>query len=848
MAHENSVASSEKLDVEPSIDKLKELLALKQREIEDMSFSVNLLETETAYRVQVAEREKEKKVSAAETSLNFKEQQLSRSEHARKKLEASVQKMGKENERLRALLKLKSNNVHGLKRKRNEQSVKSTNGSHTRLSSSTKESDSSDADSKQTGNFLSQWEGSLLCTSSLTSVEEEGMDVNHLPDSSHIDSTANTQVFNRSFFAPLTAIFAETSADLLVLLGVAHLVRNTGNAEEQLKVLPHNEGKGRPYSIVKTPAAEHQNASFLMARSVNSAKTRDSNDDKTDKSNNGAINSISFTPSIMKPSPFSILHSYGSRFRKDDGLAVEQYMTNLSFQLYTQLTRVIGGRATPLSIIPKILPFLDGNNTSVEYHSAALGVLFRLLSTANLGNIQSSSNAQDSKHSCQKIQHNHSNKHMKKVVASKAHNDIFGAVIPANNNDNVTVDSEQSNTGSKKLEKSYITNSSNGAKGAVQPIRFRKKYKHRRIGGILLPKPFVLQYMQKNGAKGMFDITKFDSNSWACSFGPKDKSIDFNCVEATFDVILQNLSNFYNDIIQAHKVRENIAQAKSKENFGSRKILKLMETTTMGNTKFGSISFENHESNPSSLQKSNLNESHRRLERAIRIIHVIMHDCAKHVAFGFSKKITDDSIIHHILSNNVIHVRSKQLLLSIIKRLVATSPMQTNIPLLKLVQGACSLFLRLQLVKAGDSTRRLALISETLRIVSAVISCHEKVGIALLLFSPGRKMDNVFILLVNLIELLTSPMKTYEKELEQSTLTIIREGLVILTLFLTYIFGENDSLDIGEVFGKLTLDGLWLIQERILKYGSESGTICHRDILAATVQSAEAMRSLLSHD
>ena len=36
-------------------------------------------------------------------------------------------------------------------------------------------------------------------------------------------------------------------------------------------------------------------------------------------------------------------------------------------------------------------------------------------------------------------------------------------------------------------------------------------------------------------------------------------------------------------------------------------------------------------------------------------------------------------------------------------------------------------------------------------------------------------------------------MKTYERELEQSTLTIIREGLVILTLFLTYIFGENDS-------------------------------------------------------
>ena len=87
----------------------------------------------------------------------------------------------------------------------------------------------SDAHSKQMDNFLSQWEGSQICASSLTSSEEESMDANHLPDSSHIDSTVNTQVFNRSFFAPLTAIFAETSADLLVLLGVAHLVRNTGN-------------------------------------------------------------------------------------------------------------------------------------------------------------------------------------------------------------------------------------------------------------------------------------------------------------------------------------------------------------------------------------------------------------------------------------------------------------------------------------------------------------------------------------------------------------------------------------------------------------------------------------------
>ena len=92
-------------------------------------------------------------------------------------------------------------------------------------------------------------------------------------------------------------------------------------------------------------------------------------------------------------------------------------------------------------------------------------------------------------------------------------------------------------------------------------------------------------------------------------------------------------------------------------------------------------------------------------------------------------------------------------------------------------------------------------------------------------------------------------MKTYENELEPFTLIVIREGLVLLTVFLTFIFSENDdNLDIGDAFGKLTLDGLWLIQDRILKYGNENGTICNRDILSATVQSAETLRSILSHD
>ena len=120
-------------------------------------------------------------------------------------------------------------------------------------------------------------------------------------------------------------------------------------------------------------------------------------------------------------------------------------------------------------------------------------------------------------------------------------------------------------------------------------------------------------------------------------FWAQTKGIDFNCVEATFDAILQNLSNFYNDIIQTHKVRQNIAQARSKENFGSRKVLKPMGTTTIVNIKFGTIAFENHECNSSSLQKSKLNESHRRLERAIRIIHVIMHVAQTRCFWVFQK-------------------------------------------------------------------------------------------------------------------------------------------------------------------------------------------------------------------
>ena len=93
-----------------NIEHLKMLLENKQREAEDLAFSINLLETETAYRIQVAEKEKEREVNAAQTNLNFKEQQLNRSEQARKTLERSCRLMQEENQRLKEMLQSSSSN------------------------------------------------------------------------------------------------------------------------------------------------------------------------------------------------------------------------------------------------------------------------------------------------------------------------------------------------------------------------------------------------------------------------------------------------------------------------------------------------------------------------------------------------------------------------------------------------------------------------------------------------------------------------------------------------------------------------------------------------------------------
>ena len=94
-------------------EKWKILLESKQREVEDLAFSINLLETETKYRIDLAEKEKEREVSAARTNLSFKEQQLSRSEQARKSLERSFQLMQEENQRLKETLQQSASGSNG---------------------------------------------------------------------------------------------------------------------------------------------------------------------------------------------------------------------------------------------------------------------------------------------------------------------------------------------------------------------------------------------------------------------------------------------------------------------------------------------------------------------------------------------------------------------------------------------------------------------------------------------------------------------------------------------------------------------------------------------------------------
>ena len=899
-----------------NIEHLKMLLENKQREAEDLAFSINLLETETAYRIQVAEKEKEREVNAAQTNLNFKEQQLNRSEQARKTLERSCRLMQEENQRLKEMLQSSSSN-----------SKVTSNVSDDISGSSRKRArkENNNQSSSIHGEWPSHMKNKIVKTSSSQSkhnnnkkntLEHRGSYPLMNSPSSHTlsnqkDKYALTNgrltgpdLSIEELYGPILSIFAETSADLLVLLGVVHLVpndninksssnnnnnndniqqnqninmqqnnnnsnknnnnnnnnsnkNNVANSNHQKSSVKLNQRRKSSLfnSVVKTPAQEY---ALTFANNNNSITNNNNNNSNNrfrsnikSKNNVNGNNTFKFTPSIMKPSPFSILRTSAMYNNTDENARQEPYLVNLSFQLYTHLTRVIAGRETPVSLIPKILPFVDVDNSRIEYHSAALGVLHRLLCKTPLGTISPPTPISKGQNKSDK------NSNRPPITGQSGANTLTTS--------NTMNDGRVINGGSSTGRKN-----SNNKKDQMEFDNQHMNMSHPRIHGIDITNQFAMQYERKynTSINHVNNNNNKDNNNNTMIVKINEYKTVENVVNSMFDCI----NCFYADVVNMNN-NNNIQQQESTGNHNKKKKIKKKKkkrnntaSITTTNTTIVNTTANNNNNNNNNILKTTkkysmypqnrsvfhavvMNEYHRRLERCIQVVHNIAYSSPNEAISNLFQKFVNEDILVNVLSDQTIHIRSKQLLLSTIQKIISIYPLKSNEPLLKLIQNACSIFLHIPLTKSKSKRFQLPLILGALRIISAVISHHEQVGITLLLFSPGRKAENIFILLVNLIEILSSPLKTYENELEPFTLIVIREGLVLLTVFLTFIFSENDdNLDIGDAFGKLTLDGLWLIQDRILKYGNENGTICNRDILSATVQSAETLRSILSHD
>jgi hypothetical protein len=846
-------------------EKWKILLESKQREVEDLAFSINLLETETKYRIDLAEKEKEREVSAARTNLSFKEQQLSRSEQARKSLERSFQLMQEENQRLKETLQQSAsgsngNNIGRTTTNGNSQSSVVNSNKRERKENYRNSIGGKEAWPSHTKNKIAKVNGEhRLINSPSAATDAYLRSHSSQTKRKRIETDVSTKEMPSldELYGPILSIFTETSADLLVLLGVVHLVRNendnvinnncngqntnrtdadSSDYYQHNNVTSTSEKLGKRQKpplfnpIVKTPAQEYAlnfgNNSNDNRNLTTTAKQKSIYnkiaDGKIIMGDNNAT--FTFTPSTTKPSPFSMLRTSGTDSKSDTNAFQEPHLVHLSFQLYTHLTRVIAGRETPISLIPKILPFVDTNNSRIEYHSAALGVLHRLLSKSQLSCIKIPASTKPL------IENNGKTKKPPITGASGANtlstSNTGDSIVNDGSNKTKQTTGDQNNINHDR--KSF------GERGAA--------YKHPRIHGINVSYQFALQYEKKYNTT----IDSDDDNKpvpYNIQYDATLRINEYRSVENVVISVFRGLNCFYSDIINLNYSKTFGGSTFAGNNKGSSGKRNPRESNNRNRSKNG---FAATSTGTASIQA--LNEYFRRLERCIRVVHTIVYKCNKNVVMKLFKEFMNDDIILKILANDTVHVRSKQLLLSIIQKLISIYPIDNKGPLLNMIHKTCSIFLHIPLSKIKSKKFQLPLVLGTLRIISAVISNHEKVGISFLLFSPGRKLDNIFILLVNLIEILSSPLKTYENELNSFTLVVIREGLVLLTVFLTFIFGEHGNLDIGEAFGKLTLDGLWLIQDRILKYGNEHGTICNRDVLSAVVQSAEALRSILSHD
>ena len=753
------------------IDRLKSALERKNKEVEDMALTLNLLETETRWRVENAEKKKKKEVDSAESNVAFKAQELKRSEMARKGLQKSLRKAHVELVRLRNAAKEqhqgncdaggaqygknpRKENRMMASTKRSSQSLRppamdSSMGSDPRKRMKMASGEGASSQPREQRSLSPSPPASGLTPTPPEFLDSSQLNTGPAHSSEELEGTEN----------PVVSIFAETSADLLVLLGVVHLFDQGA------------EGAGRESPSRPVLAA----AAALPGAEGPAAKGRTPSIGGLLFSPPGpAMGGGATTATPFRASPFSVLRQRHNLGEKGDRLLI------LSFDLYTQLSRVVSQRDERVSLVPKVLPYLQDEQLPTAYHSAALGVLKRILSLCPLASL----------------------------LGQRKPPDAAPTTVPAS-------------------------------------------YAHPRLKGIVAPTRAARAYVKRYATTLSFCRSSLGD----LAFPKEALDVRLKSVQSVVACLEACIRTFYQHIVAF----EGAAEGSGKGGAPRRRA----ETECL-----------------------------RRMERCVEVFHLIANQCPQETVAGLFQPFIKSEILLQIIQCEDVGVGTKRVCLSILQRLVAIYPIhntfawgvppnhsnvdavlyeiEENGYVFRILKRACSTFLRVpqswwktSATAAGGEkepvedfrrsfrSRRLPLIMHTLRSLSAVLAHHEQAGIVKL-FSPGRREDNVFILLVGLIEALSSPLQTFDTEIHDEMFHPIREGLVIISVLLTYVYGQEENFHWG-IFGQTALDKLTLIQDRVLKFGEERRRRKGEEEESASplyhcVVEAQNLRSLMSHD
>ena len=797
---------------------LRAQLELKSQEAEDLRFSLTLLEAETRYRVENAEKSKKKEVDSAQTALQFKVQELARSEQARKGLQKSLKQT---HQKLVALKKgtgkqqLSSNGVSGSTRVQpsKENGLRNT-PSVSSMSTATPQSTQSEKRRRKSG------EERMHPSSSLSPEE--------LLPASQPHSSPPKYFFQRSNGSlptiadhtwhqveSVASIFAETSADLLVLLGVMHLMGDS------------DSGASDESGSTGESATSNDGASDVLRKRKRVMLT-DSPAVPTRGANIGLFSPEALGPYYpnaphtggLGPSPFSLLRQrYGTATANASQKRDADRLLLWSFQLYTQLSRVLSSRDDVASLIPHVMAFLESPSPVLaEFQSAALGVLRKLLSLCPLSLLR--------------------------------HMEASG----------------------EEREKKARPN------GQDTPFR------HPRLSGFgtggggaaAFPKAFVKVYAQTY-SNTMLPLTgAVEDDITPMSFA-KLKQLH-STTHRMFESLAAQIRVFYQDTCT---VSADTTASKDRKHESARRLERCVEI-------FHLLVFECDPALMATwfmpfLERGALSDIcvsdfvHARTKRlCLSMLQklVSIFPTGNVFAWGLSTRDLQLEKQRDLLAREGFHEKETSTASDttrgrIRKRSNHPSSPVSGVPgtpttrsgrVFRLVKLACLHFLTVPQswwqkgrdgvsVSMGIFNRdHLPLMLATLRVLSAILAHHEKEGIHKLILTPGRKEENVFILLIGLVEALTSPLQTYDRELSDHMyiFTPIKEGLVIILVLLQYLYQENETFEIADVCGQHVLNKLLLIKDRILNYGEDCAM--KDDALNAAISQAENLRALLSHD